>query len=209
MNPAPRLQTLAEIEAALWRELARAPLDRHHEWRTPVLATVDTSLDAPAADARTVVLRETDREACELRLFTDARSTKVAQIDRHPQGTLLLWSKRLSWQLRLRVTLHVQTDGLAVASRWAKLRLSPAAQDYLAPLAPGSPMGDSVSDLVSNPMTDPPDTPVPDRASRPAVERAHFALVCARVDRIDWLELDARGHRRAVFEGGKGRWVTP
>jgi len=194
VNPAPRLQTLAEIEAALWRELARAPLDRHHEWRTPVLATVDA---AGAADARTVVLRETDCEAREVRIYTDARSAKVAQVDRHPRGTLLLWSKRLSWQLRLRVTLSVQTDGLAVASRWAKLRLSPAAQDYLAPQAPGSPMGDLEG------------TPEPGALPRSAAERVHFALVCAHVDSIDWLELDARGHRRAVFDGGTACWVTP
>ena len=197
MNPAPRLQTLDEIEAALWRELARAPLDRHHEWRTPVLATVDAADTGVAADARTVVLRETARDDREVRLFTDARSAKVAQIGRHPQGTLLLWSKRLSWQLRLRVTLRVDTDGLAVASRWAKLRLSPAAQDYLAPQAPGSPTGDLQA------------TPLPHAEPRSAVERVHFALVCARVDSIDWLELDARGHRRAVFEGGQARWVTP
>ena len=103
MNTTPRLQTLAEIEAALWRELASAALDHHHEWRTPVLATVDGTI----ADARTVVLRETDPEARELRLYTDARSAKVAQIGSHPQGILVLWSKHLSWQLRLRVALAV------------------------------------------------------------------------------------------------------
>jgi hypothetical protein len=184
----PRLQTLAEIEAALWRELTRAPRDKHHDWRTPVLATVDGS----SADARTVVLREVDAPTKTLRLFTDARSPKVAQLLAHPQGTLLAWSARLSWQLRLRVTLHVETDGLALASRWARLKLSPAAQDYLSPLAPGSALDG--------------------QAAMPAPvvhDRGHFALISAEVRAIDWLELHAEGHRRALFDADGARWLAP
>jgi len=186
MTAPPRIDTLPDIEAALWRELARAPLDRHHEWRTPVLATADEN----GADARTVVLRETDADARELRLFTDARSAKVAQVARQPQGTLVMWSKRLSWQLRVRVHLRVQDEGLAVASRWARLKQSPAAQDYLSPTAPGSPL----------------DAPAPGRV---VPERGHFALVTARVLAIDWLELHASGHRRAGFDAAGGRWLVP
>ena len=186
MSAPARLSTLTEIDAAVWRELARAPVDRHHEWRTPVLATADGS----GADARTVVLRETDADARELRLFTDARSGKVGQLQRHPQGTLVMWSKRLGWQLRLRVQLQVQTDGLAVASRWARLRQSPAAQDYLSPLSPGTPLDDTV-------------------LPRSAPERNHFALVTASIQSVDWLELHAEGHRRAVFDAAGGQWLTP
>lgn len=186
MTTPPRLPNLPEIDTAIWRELARAPLDRHHEWRTAVLATVE----GETADARTVVLRETDAEARELRVFTDCRSAKVAQIARHPCGTIALWSKRLSWQLRVRVRLKVQVEGLAVASRWARLKQSPAAQDYLSPLAPGSPL----------------DAVTPGRA---APERGHFALVTASVLAIDWLELHAEGHRRALFDAAGGRWLVP
>ena len=186
MTYPPRLPTLPEIDAAIWRELARAPLDRHHEWRTPILATVD----GDTADARTVVLRETDTDARELRFFTDCRSAKVTQIARHPHGSLAMWSKRLSWQLRLRVRLQVHVEGLAVASRWARLKQSPAAQDYLSPLAPGSPL----------------DAEAP---GRPAPERGHFALVTASVLAIDWLELHAEGHRRASFDAAGGLWLVP
>jgi hypothetical protein len=34
-------------------------------------------------------------------------------------------------------------------------------------------------------------------------------VIAAEVEGIDWLELDARGHRRAVFDGGTARWVAP
>ena len=183
----PRLETLAEIEAALLRELGRAPRDKHHEWRTPVLAT----RDGDSADARTVVLREVDEPARTLRVFTDSRSAKVAQLLAHPQGTLVMWSSRLSWQLRLRVALQVEIDGLALASRWAKLKLSPGAQDYLSPLAPGSVLDGSPAPA---PMTH---------------DRGHFAMISIEVQSIDWLELHAEGHRRACFDAAGARWLAP
>jgi hypothetical protein len=196
-TPPPRLASLPEIEAALWRELGRATADRHHAWRTPVLATVAAD---GSADARTIVLRECDAPARELRLFTDARSAKLRQVAAQPLGTLAMWSPRLGWQLRLKVRLQAQVDGLAVASRWARLKNSPAAQDYLSPLPPGSPI-----DAPGSPI-DAPGSPV-QRDTPP--ERAHFALLTAQVLAIDWLELHAQGHRRAGFDAQGAHWRVP
>ena len=44
----------------------------------------------------------------------------------------------------------------------------------------------------------------PERGSR-----AHFAVVVARVERIDWLDLDPAGQRRAVFDASGARWLQP
>jgi pyridoxamine 5'-phosphate oxidase len=184
------LASLAEIQASLWQELARAANDKHHDWRTPVLATVD----GDAADARTVVLREVDVAGQALLFFSDSRAGKLAQVQTHPLGTVVMWSARLSWQLRLRVRLFAQTDGLAVASRWARLSLSPAAQDYLAPQAPGS--------VLAHP------TPRSPLANAP-LERGHFAVLTAQVLGVDWLELRASGHRRARFDAEGARWLEP
>jgi hypothetical protein len=179
-----RLDSLSAIEAACWHELVAAADDRAHEWRVMTLATVDRT----EADARAVVIREADADERTLSFFTDSRSPKVAQICAHPRGLMLAWSQRLSWQLRLRVVLEVDTEGLEVSSRWARLKLAPAAQDYLSPLQPAA---------FS-------DTWVPDRTSR-----SHFAVVTAAVEAIDWLELHAEGHRRARFDAGGARWLAP
>jgi pyridoxamine 5'-phosphate oxidase len=185
----PRLDDLAGIRQACWQQLAACTQDKSHAWRVMGLAT----LDGDAADLRSVVVREADPQARTLMFFTDARSPKVGQIAAQPRATLLAWSAALSWQLRLRVRLEVQTSGLAVSSRWARLKLSPAAQDYLSPLPPGAPLTGAV----------PP--PAPERDSR-----AHFAVVLARVQAMDWLELRPGGHRRALFGAdGGGQWVTP
>jgi len=177
-----RLDSLAAIEAALWRELTAAPHDPQHPWRTAVLATTDGEI----GDARTVVLRNTDSAAKRLTLFSDARTPKVAQLSAHPVGTMVMWSPALSWQVRLRVELQVHADGLAVSSYWAHLKLSPAAHDYLSALAPGSAL---------------------DNALGARGERAHFALITADVLSVDWVELHAMGRRRARFAAGTAIWL--
>jgi len=179
-----RLTDLAAIEAGVWRELEAALRRKDHAWRSGVLATTD----GEAADARTVVLRELDVATRTLRLYTDARSAKVAQIAAHPQGTLVLWSPALSWQLRLKLKLEVESSGLAVSSRWARLKMMPAAQDYMSPWPPGSAL------------------------EQPALERGsrdYFAVVTAQISAIDWLELHADGHRRALFDSRGQRWLAP
>lgn len=185
---APRLASLTEIEAAVWIELARAVRDKQHAWRTPVLATTDGEL----ADGRVVVLREAAPEQQRLLVYTDRRSAKAAQLGSHPLGTLVMWSPALGWQLRCRVSLSLDTSGLAVTSRWARIKLSPAAQDYLSPLPPGTK------------LEEPPSRPRPDPQAL-----GHFAVVEAQVRSIDWLELHPDGQRRAVFAADGARWVQP
>ena len=181
-------EELAALPGAIWGELTKAVQDRSHGWRTPVLATVD----GEAADARTVVLREVSAERQAINFFTDARSPKVSQLQRKPFGTVVAWCPRLSWQLRMRVSLQVETDGLAVSSNWAKLKLRPAAQDYMSELPPGSLLPASLA------------------PSRPeAGARAHFALLRATVLQIDWLALRPEGHRRALVDAQGARWITP
>jgi hypothetical protein len=103
---------------------------------------------------------------------------------------MVMWSPELGWQLRLQVELEAHTAGLEVSSRWARLKMTPGAYDYLSPLPPGSAL----------------DKPVhtPERGTR-----EFFAIVIASVTAIDWLELHADGHRRAAFDGNGARWLVP
>lgn len=187
MDAGPRLASLPEIERAIWRQLEAASTERAHPWRTAVLATVD----GDAADARSVILREVTAADRRMVIYTDQRAGKVAQIAAHPHGTLVMWSHALRWQLRCRVRLTVESDGLAVTSRWARLQHTAAAQDYHAPHPPGALL------------------PAPTGASAPASERACFAVINAQADSLDWLELHPDGHRRAIFDSRGARWVQP
>jgi hypothetical protein len=192
-----RLQELDEIETSIWSELERSVAARPragsgetdaaeppHEWRVAVLATVDDG----QADARSLVLREVDAAERRLVFYTDARSPKVRQIEQSPQGTLIFYSRELGWQLRMQVRLHVETDGLAVSSRWARLQTSAGARDYQSVAAPGRPLDAPLSELGV---------------------RGHFAMIEAMAETVDWMELHPEGHRRAVLGGHESRWLQP
>lgn len=193
-----RLQHLDEIEQCIWSELERCVAQRRrgsgpdepadstppHEWRVAVLATVDDG----EADARSIVVREVDAVERRLVFYTDARSPKVRQIEASPQGTLVFFSRELGWQLRMQVRLAVETAGLAVSSRWARLQTSAGAHDYLAATAPGRALDAPLAELGV---------------------RGHFAMIEAMAETVDWLELDAQGPRRAQFGGHGAKWIQP
>ncbi|MEO8807874.1 MAG: pyridoxamine 5'-phosphate oxidase [Burkholderiaceae bacterium] len=190
-----RLATLAEIQTEVWHQLERTAHDKQHGWRTAVLATIN----GEAADARTVILREVDALQKQLIMFSDDRAGKVAQLLKHPHGTVVMWSAQLGWQLRCRVLLSLEMTGLAATSRWASIKLTPAAQDYLARLPPGTPLD---APLGKHAPGGSPPAPEP-------LTREYFAVICAQVVELDWLELHAEGHRRAVFDENGARWVQP
>lgn len=181
-------QTPDEIREQIWRELARAGKDRHHAWRTPVLATVGSD---GSPQARVVVLREVDVAHQTLRFFTDSRSPKVRQLNNEPHALIVFWSDRLKWQLRVRVAISVETAGPEVEARWQNVQQSASAADYLGPVAPGGCIDASQAETRS------------ENANH------HFALLSAQVLEIDWLELSRDGHRRANLRNGNWQWLAP
>ncbi|MEY8876468.1 MAG: pyridoxamine 5'-phosphate oxidase family protein [Leptothrix sp. (in: b-proteobacteria)] len=205
---------LGAVERAIWDELVRAIQQRPaagapaHAWRRAVLATTDA--DGP--QVRSVVLRDIDRARRALLFYTDARSAKVGQLRHDPRAQLLCWSEALGWQIRLRCQIGIETSGLDVTARWAQVRHSPAAQDYLSPLAPGAAIGApfgawrSVVGMNAAPAATAAGRTPPPMTDHP---RDSFAVLTARVEAIDWLELHPEGHRRARFEAGNAHWLVP
>ncbi len=186
-----KIQLLApeEIRHQIWKELSRATQDRHHAWRTPVLASACAE---GLANARTVVLRAADATLGHLQIYTDARSAKFTEIVGQSNALFVFWSPRLSWQLRVRVDIATLSTGPQVASLWERVKQSAAASDYLSPSAPGTPL---VSDASLS--------------SETPLGNGHFAVLNAQVIEMDWLELASTGHRRAKITADTWEWLTP
>lgn len=138
-----------------------------------------------------MVLRYADASVGRIAFYTDSRSPKVAELMAMPHASFVFWSKRLSWQLRVRAQIAVQTSGPQVDEVWARMRQSPAAGDYLAAAAPGAVLSDA-----SVPQA-------------PAGLRHYLAIVVAQTLEIDWLELARTGHRRAVLTDTSFEWRVP
>ena len=180
--------TESEIRHRVGGELERAVHDRHHEWRTPVLATV-TADGFP--NARTVVLRQADAKQQSLQIYTDSRSPKAAELVHQPAAVLVFWSARLSWQLRLKVAVQVVSQGPQVDGVWERVGQSPSASDYLSVAAPG--------DVV----------PRAPEIIGDSSEHHHLSILLCQIQELDWLELRRAGHRRAVFNTQSWSWRVP
>lgn len=175
----------AALRARLWQELQRAALDRHHDWRTPVLATV--GLDG-SAQARTVVLREVRPASQQLLIYTDARSPKAAELQAQPVASMVCWSRRLSWQLRLQLRFEVLLSGAETGAAWERVRQSRSASDFLAARAPGAAQPGTKEAELATPQ---------------------LAVLLGQVLAMDWLELRRDGHRRAGLDAQGLRWLVP
>jgi pyridoxine/pyridoxamine 5'-phosphate oxidase len=182
------LDTSQDIRQQIWKELGRASVDRHHAWRTPVLATVGCD---GLPNARTVVLRKVDVNQQTLCVYTDARSAKVIELAKEPKAVFAFWSARLNWQLRVKVAISVTTEGPELQALWQRVQQSASAADYMSPEAPGTerPEAYRIADTRSG--------------------GHHFALLSASVLETDWLELGQSGHRRARLSADTWQWLIP
>lgn len=176
--------TADELTDAIWKELVRATLDKHHEWRVPTLASV--GLDG-TPQARTVVLRYADRVSRQLHIYTDRRSPKVGELLQRPEAALVFWSQRKSWQLRAQAKVTVAHTGAVVEAAWRRVQQSPAASDYLAERPPGAPLQPAGNAMPSH----------------------QLAVLTVEVHTLDWLELSRNGHRRARIDADGLTWLTP
>ncbi|MCZ8146567.1 MAG: pyridoxamine 5'-phosphate oxidase family protein [Roseomonas sp.] len=169
---------LAECLAEAFRRLARGVADRRAAFHTPTIATIGAD---GAPQARTVVLRGFETASRTLRMHTDGRSAKAAELARDARCALHLYDPGAKLQLRLsgHATLHAE-DAVAEQA-WADSR------DF-------SRMCYAIEPAPGTPIAAPP--PAPRDASG---GRAAFRVILLRFDRLEWLELAAGGHRRACF----------
>jgi hypothetical protein len=149
-------------------------------------------------EARTIVLRGFDPARRRLLVHTDIRSRKLIALRKQPRVALVAWDARAQLQLRLSGTMGVARPEFDAGARaaWDALpavtRLLYAGRDN-----PGAPVA----------------SPPPPAADATGAE-TNFALLAMEFTRLDWLSLDAAGHRRACFTwetsgAPAGQWLAP
>ena len=183
--------------AELWRLLADGAAQARSGFHLPALATLRRR-GRPAAAHRGAARRR--RGAGTLRFHCDRRSDKAAEILAIPACALAAYDEAAKIQIRVegRATLH--TDDAVAEAAWAGSRA-------MSRVCYGSEPGPGTA------------LPAGDAYSLPAKRRParwggpHFAAVMVRAERLDFLYLDRRGHRRAGWRRGEagwqGGWLAP
>jgi hypothetical protein len=172
-----------------------AVADRAAPFRTPALATVG---EDGAPDVRIVVLRSFDAGSRQIRVHTDARAAKHAQIFASPAVALVAWDAGLRLQIRLhgRAILHIGDD--IARADWDAL--PPQARHLYCFRQPaGSPLAAPLDGR--------------DDAGTDAEGSANFAVIEITLDRLETLHLADEGHIRARFDFMDGNisasWLMP
>ena len=186
-DPQPWACDLSQLYAEVWTRLTRGVHDRHAPARHPTLATVSPE---GRPQARTVVVRATDKVAGTLDIHTDIQSAKVQELRATPFAALHVWDASAPLQLRLETRVTILT-GQDVAAIWAG---GPAASrmSYGSSLAPGQPI-----------------VQAPAYSKEP--DPSCFAVLRLTVSTTDALHLGPN-HRRARFDrtdGWAGEWLAP
>jgi hypothetical protein len=181
--------TLDAVLAGAFAMLARAVRDRRSAMHTPVLSSLDA---AGFPDARMVVLRGFDPSARLFSVHTDRRSAKFAALGASPRVALLFYEPRARIQLRVQALATRHVDDAVAQAAWD--RATPGSRRCYLGQAPGSPLAAPGSGLPAELETRAP------TLDETAPGAARFAVIRARMLRLDWLHLAAGGHRRACFD---------
>jgi pyridoxamine 5'-phosphate oxidase len=108
-----------EILKKIWKHLDLGTLDREHPFHTPVFGTVFD--DAP--DLRMVVLRRFWRRPPRLAFHSHAGAPKINQLRANPNVYWLFYHPQEKFQLRIKGTASLHTDGELHEEQWLATEL--------------------------------------------------------------------------------------
>ena len=187
-----------------WLLLEQSIEDPTSPVRTPVLISV--SADG-LAQGRTVVLRAFNRQQRQLKIYTDVRSEKVAQLRTQPVCTLVAYQPNPMIQLRLKTNAVVNHNNEITRESWAVMP-GPNRCNYLTDPNPGS---ISVKATDGRPVINAESVPTNDENE---IAYSHFSVIVFAINELEWLYLPRRGHRRAQFiwdrtKSLQSNWLIP
>ena len=187
-----------------WLLLEQSIEDPTSPVRTPVLISV--SADG-LAQGRTVVLRAFNRQQRQLKIYTDVRSEKVAQLRTQPVCTLVAYQPNPMIQLRLNTKAIVNHNNEITREAWAVMP-GPNRCNYLTDPDPGS---ISVKATDGRPIINAESVPTNDENE---IAYSHFSVIVFAINELEWLYLPRRGHRRALFiwdrtNSLQSNWLIP
>jgi len=196
-------EDLSAVQRTWMELLLGAVSERTHPFKKPVLTTI--SLEG-VPKARIIILRDVNFEERSIRLQTDARSDKVAEIGRNPNVMLAFYDPSHEIQVQVSGIASIHRDDVYADAAW-KGAAPASRRAYLAKCEPGTPLAGPASGLPRDV-----EGKIPSE-ERLEEGRSNFAAVQMLFEQVDWLFLSPNGNRRARFvvksNSWAGTWLAP
>ncbi|MRX47993.1 pyridoxamine 5'-phosphate oxidase family protein [Pedobacter puniceum] len=158
-------------------------------------------------EIRTVVLRKVLFNEEALVFHTDMRSPKVHQIKNNPQLSWLFYDAALRIQVRFKAIAEIHHQNELTQKQWEGSRLE-SRKCYLVEPAPSTQIQkvwEGIPNIAHQDLT----------AQLVSNGYHNFAVIKTKLISCDWLFLNRRGHKRAIFTKNiiantwEGKWVQP
>ena len=177
--------------------------DRHCPFHTPVFTNTNIN---NIGDSRIIVLRNFDSENLILNFHTDFRSPKVANLLQNINSLFVFYDFKLKIQLRIKVTSNVNNQNEVARKMWDRTSLM-SRKCYLTKKIPSSITGDPEDGIDLNLKGKEPTKSYSEKGYK------NFAVVENKIVEIDWLYLEANGHRRLNIKLNNKKpsfdWIIP
>jgi pyridoxamine 5'-phosphate oxidase len=195
---------LAALLDGCWRALEAGAEGADHSFHVMVLAT--SGLNGRAR-ARSVILRGVSQEERQVVFYSDARSPKIAELERDPRAALLFYNPAEGVQLRLEGFAGLLLDEEEEERAWRSASRY-SRRVYLQSAPPGERAEAPTSGLPQEMGYGEPS----EEALLPA--RENFRVLRFQLFKLDWLKLSRDGQRRALWswdEEGRleSAWLMP
>ena len=188
-----------QIENKIWMMLEEGASNRNSSFHLPTFICGKN-------DARIVVLRKANRNKNLIQFHSDIRSNKVRLLKKDATSSLLFYDKKEKIQLRINVNSKVNYKNEITEDSW-KNTTQMSRKCYLAENAPGSVSKNPTSGL--NPKIE----KMIYSLEESEMGYENFCVIQCFVEKIEWLYLAAKGHRRLLIDfknlKKKYSWITP
>jgi pyridoxamine 5'-phosphate oxidase len=193
---------LTKLINHIWSEIEQGAIDPRHPYHAPTFGTVSNQRPS----LRTVILRKVNRDERSLFFHSDRRAQKINEIQNNPRVMWHFWDSDNREQLRLTGSATLHFDDEISDQIWQNSR-SKSLITYLKPLTPGTKTNQPESGIKSNFEGN--EVSMGDVAAG----RQYFAVVCTKIDEIDFLQLHNEGNYRAYYQWDAvqftGNWIIP
>ena len=188
-----------QIIKSEWKNINLGIQKAKHDYHSFVFSTV--SKNSP--DSRTVILRDFDEHKPAIWFHSDIRSKKILHLEENENVSALFYDKSRKVQLRINGIADIEEDIEHNKKIWDSMRPE-SKLCYMGPYAPSQKINQFEPNTLKKSAHD------LDKEDE-HLGLSRFCRIRIKIEKLDWLKLDYKGHQRLEFKFGKKiktQWIA-